>query len=263
MTGLRAEHRKRKKVRDPETCCTPPLAEDMLWPEIDEDPLGIYNEMGGRSSPATPPPLRAVRLTPIETADKIITALEKVRKEASSHEQLKEQELKENMASHDVAITKFRHYVEQSRNRFLPRDKKNSWSPSLGGRNSGPRPCSLHCPGANGMIPNLQCISCKCLFHGRCQGASMGARNFRCRACVVKSQNRKAINENMIKLKLPMKSLNGKRPVVEIVMEQKGRYQPIKFSNNMQITETIPKVMFDQANVLRKTVYQKCMQVSI
>ena len=32
-----------------------------------------------------------------------------------------------------------------------------------------------------------------------------------------------------------MQSVNGKRPVVELVIEQGGRYQPIKFSNNMQV----------------------------
>ena len=36
-------------------------------------------------------------------------------------------------------------------------------------------------------------------------------------------------------VKLPMQSVNGKRPVVELVIEQGGRYQPIKFSNNMQV----------------------------
>ena len=58
LVGLRVEHKKRRKVRNPETCCTPPLAEDMLWSRVDEDPLGVYNDLGGRSSPSTPPPLR-------------------------------------------------------------------------------------------------------------------------------------------------------------------------------------------------------------
>ena len=78
-----------------------------------------------------------------------------------------------------------------------------------------------------------------------------------------------------------MQSVNGKRPVVELVIEQGGRYQPIKFSNNMQVrlrlylalrnneqmstytqvTESIPKSIFDKANRLRKTCYLKATQV--
>jgi hypothetical protein len=32
-----------------------------------------------------------------------------------------------------------------------------------------------------------------------------------------------------------MVPVNGKRPIVELVMMQGGKYQPIKFSNNMQV----------------------------
>jgi hypothetical protein len=67
--------------------------------------------------------------------------------------------------------------------------------------------------------------------------------------------------EPLVKVKLPMQSINGKRPVVELVIEQNGRYQPIKFSNNMQVTESIPKSKFDEANDLRKTCYLKATQV--
>lgn len=34
-----------------------------------------------------------------------------------------------------------------------------------------------------------------------------------------------------------MHPVNGKRPVVELVMLQNGRYQPIKFSNNVQVNK--------------------------
>lgn len=43
------------------------------------------------------------------------------------------------------------------------------------------------------------------------------------------------LSNNMVRVKLPMPSKNGRRPIVELVMEQNGRYQPIKFSNNMQV----------------------------
>ena len=42
-----------------------------------------------------------------------------------------------------------------------------------------------------------------------------------------------------------------------------GKYQPIKFTNNRQVTESIPKRLFDQANLMKKTLYQRSMQVQI
>jgi len=53
--------------------------------------MGIYNELGGRSSPTTPPPLRAVLLTPIETAEKIVKRYSEVHEIASKRDFLKEQ----------------------------------------------------------------------------------------------------------------------------------------------------------------------------
>ena len=41
---------------------------------------------------------------------------------------------------------------------------------------------------------------------------------------------------NVVRVKLPMVPVNGKRPIVELVMMQGGKYQPIKFSNNMQVS---------------------------
>ena len=114
VLGMKAEHKKRRKYRDPETCCTPPLAEDMLWTRLDDDPLGVYNDLGGRSSPTTPPPLRAVRLTPSATAIKISNCFEEVRNEAAKYQFLNEQELGEGqLASHDVAIKKYKNVKEQ------------------------------------------------------------------------------------------------------------------------------------------------------
>ena len=108
LVGLRLEHKKRRKVRDPETCCTPPLAEDMLWSRVDEDPLGVYNDLGGRSSPSTPPPLRAVKLTRTATVERIAGAFQAVYDEAAKVTMTKEQEMKESMPSHDAAITRWK-----------------------------------------------------------------------------------------------------------------------------------------------------------
>jgi len=42
-------------------------------------------------------------------------------------------------------------------------------------------------------------------------------------------------NVGFVKVRLPMLSTNGKRPVVELVMLTNGKYQPIKFTNNRQV----------------------------
>merc|ERR1719384_3002934 len=68
-------------------------------------------------------------------------------------------------------------------------------------------------------------------------------------------------SQGFVKVRLPMQYSNGKRPVVELVMLTNGKYQPIKFTNNRQVTEAIPKRLFDQANLLRKTLYQRSVQV--
>jgi hypothetical protein len=231
-TGLRHEHKKRKKYRDPETCCTPPMAEDMLWSEIDEDPIGVYNELGGRSSPSTPPPLRAVKLTSNATAEKILQAIENVREKAKELQVLKEQDLEEEMASHDVAIKKFKNYV----------DSRTHWPRSSGALSERLRwvPPSGVSFSSNGMRgSNFNRMQ---LQKGSIMAGAAGSTG-------------------TIKVRLPMKSVNGKRPVVELVMATEGKYQPIKFSNNMQVTETIPKAKFEQANSLGRTVYQKATQV--
>ena len=58
-----------------------------------------------------------------------------------------------------------------------------------------------------------------------------------------------------------MNPVNGRRPNVELVMLQNGKYRPIKFSNNMTVTEVIPKRIFSQANSMRKTIYQRARQI--
>ena len=201
MLGLRSESKKRSRKRDPETCCTPPLAEDMLWSGLDDDPMGVYNELGGRSSPTTPPPLRAVLLTPIETAEKIVQRYSEIREAAAKRDFLSEQNFQDGFVSHDAAIRKFRNFKEprsplgyvssfsgpigRTGNRF----QKNRFSSSLIMKptmnhakqlpgisfskvsNSADsfRPCSMQCPGSGGTMPDLQCVSCKRLYHPRCQ----------------------------------------------------------------------------------------------
>ena len=72
--------------------------------------LGVFNYLGDRSSPVAPPPLRAVKLTYNETAEKIGKAFEEIKTEAFKHEPTKEVDLHEEQASHDYAIKKFKNY---------------------------------------------------------------------------------------------------------------------------------------------------------
>jgi len=200
ILGLRAENMKRGRRRDPQTCCTPPLAEDMLWSGLDDDPMGVYNELGGRSSPTTPPPLRAVLLTPIETAEKIQKRYSEIRELAAKRDFLREQSLEEDLASHDIAIRRFKNFKESryphgyvsSFNNSVKRPivgHQNRYTsslimkpffdhmkhlPGISFSQSSPskdsfRPCSMQCPGSGGTMPDLQCVSCKRLYHPRCQ----------------------------------------------------------------------------------------------
>ena len=36
--------------------------------------------------------------------------------------------------------------------------------------------CSLQCPGARRIPPTMQCISCKCSYHAKCQGVSTNVK---------------------------------------------------------------------------------------
>ncbi len=220
LMGLRAEHKKRRKVRDAETCCTPPLAEDMLWSRVDEDPLGVYNALGGRSSPSTPPPLRAVKLTPVGTADRIAEAFQAVMDEAAKAPMTKEQEMKENVASHDAAITKFKDYVWKP-----PSKRKYCHDPTSLAESS--RVLSQYMQLGKGMSPSPSSSSA---FAGGRSSLRGGLSSAAAAAAA-------AAAAMMVKVKLPMQSINGKRPVVELVIEQNGRYQPIKFSNQMQVRQ--------------------------
>merc|ERR1719216_372877 len=69
-------------------------------------------------------------------------------------------------------------------------------------------------------------------------------------------------NGTSVKLKLPMLPKGGKRPIVELVLRTpEGRYQPIKFRNNSQITENIPRTLFHKANTAKKILYVKSTQL--
>ena len=304
VAGMNKQHDKRKRHRDPETCCTPPLAEDTLWTNLNDDPFGVYTELGGRSSPTTPPPLRAIKLTYNETADKIIQTHNEVKEEAFKYDNTKEIELKEELASHDYAIKKYKNYKSgpadpewkpirnhhqrpaQAQQNYMKGHQR--FASSLIMRPAVERPCNIKCPGSVGILPSMQCVSCKNMFHAKCQGMiSPNLRVFRCKRCLIRLQQiqpkrpllpqvqvqrQRAQGQSgspntsgtgaSVKLKLPMIPKNGKRPIVELVLRTlEGRYQPIKFRNNSQITETIPRTLFNKANSARKTLYVKSQQL--
>ena len=192
VTGMQNEFKKRKKTRDPETCCTPPLVEDQLWTNLDDDPFGVFSNLGGRSSPVTPPILRAVKLTYKETAEKIIKSLQDVKDDAFKHDSTKEVELIEDMASHDSSIKRFKNYKNRDNLDldWCPEERRpgpgrppgsprkvrgpyNKLSSSLIMRPTMDRPCTPKCPGSYGILPSLQCVNCKAMFHAKCQGMTI------------------------------------------------------------------------------------------
>ncbi|XP_023340374.1 uncharacterized protein LOC111710503 [Eurytemora carolleeae] len=225
VTPLREESKKRHKYPNRDRCVTPHLAEEISWTLLDDDPLGIYHELGGRSSPSTPPPLRALRLTSHPTIAAINQKLDEIRTGLVDPmlritEGNKDLNMKDNLASHDAAIKKYKDFAP-----VVPFQHR-----SLHGR-----------PVQRGIV-------------GR-----VGAAGFRPPPSAARSSNTNSVG--FVKVRLPMLSTNGKRPVVELVMLNNGKYQPIKFTNNRQVTESIPKRLFDQANSMRKTLYQRSVQV--
>jgi len=267
VTGLRAEHKKRRRRRDPATCSTPPLAEDLPWAEITEDPVGVYNDLGGRSSPSTPPPLRAVKLTPAETAVRIGQKQEEVRACAAKMKVTMEPDVKNNMASHDAAIKRFQHYVEPGKASAWP--KANDLIRALPGLMQNRRVGNFLQPSQFLRSPNGAMSMLGNNSHYRRQNPLLNSIQWnRSNAA---SGNPMAHMDGIsggyggpnsnVKVKLPMKSVNGKRPVVQLVMWQEGKYQPVNFTNNMQVTESIPRRTFEQANSLRRTMYLKATQV--
>ena len=138
---------------------------------------------------------RAVGLTYHETAEKIMKALQDVKDEAFKVESTKEIDLVEDMATHDFAIKKFKNYKKTefldldwepdkkywdkkgragrppgTRGPRGPYNKNKSLLSSSIMRPAMDRPCTPKCPGSYGILPSLQCVSCKAMFHAKCQG---------------------------------------------------------------------------------------------
>ena len=103
---------KRRKYPDRSECRTPPLAVDIRWTFLDDDPLGVYTELGGQSNPITPPPLRATKVTSHITVNNIVDKHKEIRDtladpvEYAAEKAKDDLELKEHLASHDSCIKK-------------------------------------------------------------------------------------------------------------------------------------------------------------
>ena len=208
VTPFREEHKKRRKYPDRRRCVTPPLAADISWTQLDDDPLGVWTELrdeyhrDGWPDPEIPAPLRAVRLTHHTTVDSIDKKLEKIRSSLVDPLQRIIAENKdlvgsEHLPSHDLAIRKYKHLPS-----FTHRPPGQLARPGYNGSKKAP--------------PQL---------HSRPSHPSQSrpSQNMASSA---------ASNQGFVKVRLPMQSSNGKRPVVELVMLTNGKYQPIKFTNN-------------------------------
>jgi len=229
VTPLREEHKKRRQWPDRERCVTPPLASEMPWTFLDDDPLGVFtelsNELESMKCPPTPPPLRALRLTSHKTTDSISEMYKKIRnglpdpldRITSGNKDLIGIE---NLASHDLAVRKYKNYKPPQSQ--LPHTRPQIRGSLTNNRKVQP---STQRPSPSPVRPPGSPVT------------------------------------GFVKVRLPMPSTNGKRPVVELVMLTNGKYQPIKFTNNRQVTESIPKRLFDQANLMKKTLYQRSVQV--
>ena len=68
--------------------------------------------------------------------------------------------------------------------------------------------------------------------------------NFPCKIYIIILLILRRFNLNLL-LTIYRLPKGGKRPIVELVLRTpEGRYQPIKFRNNSQITENIPRTLF-------------------
>ena len=79
-----------------------------------------------------------------------------------------------NGAQHPV--TRVSHDKRWLSNKAINRDQtyENKNAPSdLSVRK---QPCGLQCPGARRVQPTMQCISCKCFYHAKCQGVSTNVK---------------------------------------------------------------------------------------
>ena len=149
----------------------------------------------------SPTIFRAVKLTYVGTREKILKALQDVKDEAFKFDSTKELELIEEQATHDYLIKKFKNYKAASKwdEDWCPDDKNYKSGPgrpskepkepgargprgpykktqNRGGLSSSimsgamNRACTPKCPGSYGILPSLQCVGCKAMFHAKCQG---------------------------------------------------------------------------------------------
>ena len=76
--------------------------------------------------------------------------------------------------------------------------------------------------------------------------------NFPCKIYIIRLLILRKFNLNLL-LTIYRLPKGGKRPIVELVLRTpEGRYQPIKFRNNSQITENIPRTLFHKVYNLCK-----------
>ena len=120
-TPYREEHRKRKRYPDRRRCVTPPLAADISWTQLDDDPLGVWTELrddynsNGWPTPEVPAPLRALRLTHPSTITSIHDKVDSIRSSLAdplTRIMADNKDLKgsEHLSSHDLAIKKYKHF---------------------------------------------------------------------------------------------------------------------------------------------------------
>ena len=136
-------------------------------------------------------------MTYVGTREKILKALQDVKDEAFKFDSTKELELIEEQATHDYLIKKFKNYKAASKwdedwcpdKNYKPGPGRPPKEPGARGprgpykktQNRGGlsssimsgamnRACTPKCPGSYGILPSLQCVGCKAMFHAKCQG---------------------------------------------------------------------------------------------
>ena len=124
-TPFREEHKRRRKYPDRRRCITPPLAADIPWTQLDDDPLGVWTELReeysakGEPPPPLPPPLAALRLTHPATLESIDVKLKRIREglcDPLTRIVAENKDLRgsDQLASHDLAIRKYKHLPSAS-----------------------------------------------------------------------------------------------------------------------------------------------------
>ena len=244
-TPFREEHKKRRKYPDRRRCVTPPLAADIPWTQLDDDPLGVWTELRaeyiaqGDPAPALPPPLAALRLTHPVTVESIDTKLEKIRTglcDPLTRIVAENKDLRgsEHLASHDLAIRKYKHMSSAPYrppvSAFLTKDIIIDFTfliqmrPGFMGNKKAPP----HMMNRSGLPSQARPGQNSVSRPGQNSGQSQGF----VKVAILLGKFWINVNHDVLQVRLPMQSSNGKRPVVELVMLTNGKYQPIKFTNN-------------------------------